>query len=48
MLEILERQEQRHFAGIIMGDESWFFSSTSEIVYRDSATKMPETDLTKN
>jgi hypothetical protein len=25
MLEILEQQEWRYFAGIITGDESWFF-----------------------
>jgi hypothetical protein len=25
MLEILEQQEQIHFAGIVTGDESWFF-----------------------
>jgi hypothetical protein len=35
MFEILEQEELTYFAGIIRGDESWFFSRSPEIVYGD-------------
>jgi hypothetical protein len=35
MFEILEQEELTYFAGIIKGDESWFFSSSPAIVDGD-------------